>query len=39
MDPKLVKMTVRCGISHTITNTYTLQLKHPTVHAHTYKYK
>jgi hypothetical protein len=23
MDPKLVKMTVGCGISHTITNTYT----------------
>jgi hypothetical protein len=33
MDPKLVKITVGCGISHTITKTYTVQLKH-SIHTH-----
>jgi hypothetical protein len=28
LDPKLVKMTVGCGTSHTNTKTYTVHLKH-----------
>jgi hypothetical protein len=40
MDPELVKMTVGCGISHTITKTHIqYNWSIPYIHTHTYKYK